>query len=493
MRHHHAILFLFVMLVGHAVQCRACSAEDNSPNVLFIAIDDLNDWVGCLDGHPQVETPHIDALAHRGLNFTNAHCQAPICNPSRVSMLIGKLPSTTGMYFLAPNFRTVDKTKNAVTVFEYFRRHDYYVSTCGKVFHGKADQKSFEHIERAVGWRRSDKKISYTVDGSHPLWDWGMVDVPDVEQRDYYIAEWASEHLKTISTRPQPFFLAIGFHLPHVPIYASKKWFDLYPLDQVTLPPLLGTDHDDIPEIARVLSDNPTAPRHEWMVENKQWRHAVQSYLAATSFVDSLVGMVLDSLAQSDAADNTIVVLFSDHGFHLGEKSKWAKRSNWEECTRVPLLISGPGISQAKQCQKPVGLIDLYPTLLDLCELPMKAGLDGHSLKPLLSDASTQWDRPTITTFGPNNHTIRSEHWRCSFYADGSIELYDHRIDPNEWKNLADDPSMADVVARHRKWLPQVNADPLPGSAGSDSPLYGEGGETSLQEAMKKAELKVKP
>lgn len=461
--------------------------KSDSPNVLFIAIDDLNDWVGCLGGHPQVKTPNIDALAARGVNFTSAHCQAPICNPSRVSVALGLLPSTTGMYFLAPNFRSVEKTKDAETLFQYFRRHDYYLTTCGKIFHGKADTASFDHIEKSSGFRRGKEKLRYTVPGSNLLWDWGQVDVPDEEQRDYHAAAWAAEQLKTLPDRDQPFFLAVGFHLPHVPIYASKKWFDLYPLEDVELPATLDSDHDDIPEIARQLTVNPTAPRHEWMIEHDEWRHAVRAYLAANSFVDRLVGMVLDALDDSAAADNTIIVLWSDHGFHLGEKQKWAKRSNWEESARVPFLMAGPGISAGTPCPKPVGLIDIYPTLADLCGLPAKPGLEGVSLRPLLENPETTWDRPALTTFGPGNHSIRSEHYRYSIYADGSEELYDHREDPHEWKNLATDPALAEVIAEHRNWLPKSNADPLPGSAGSDSPLYGEGGSKKLRDAMKRA------
>ncbi|MCB1064094.1 MAG: sulfatase [Verrucomicrobiae bacterium] len=477
-----ALVFFALPLLGRA--------ETKAQNVVFIAIDDMNDWVGCLGGHPQVKTPNIDALADRGINFTNAHCQAPICNPSRVSLTLGLLPSTTGMYFLAPDFRQAGATKNAETLFQYFRKHDYYLTTCGKVFHGKADPLSFDHIEPNRGWRRSNEKIRYTVPGTNPLWDWGQVDVPDEEQRDYLTAAWATEQLKTLPQKDQPFFLAVGFHLPHVPIYASKKWFDLYPLEDIILPEVLDSDHDDIPEIARQLTLNPTAPRHEWMVEHDEWRHAVQAYLAANSFVDHLVGMIIDALDASGAADDTIIVLWSDHGFHLGEKQKWAKRSNWEETTRVPFLMAGPGIERGKACARPVGLIDIYPTLADLCGLPPKEGLEGVSLRPLLENPEAPWDRPAITTFGPGNHTIRSEHWRYSVYADGSEELYDHRIDPNEWKNLATDPAMAEVIAQHRASLPSTNAAPLPGSAGSDSPLYGEDGKVSLQESMKRAQKK---
>ncbi len=466
-------------------------AEDK-PNVLFISIDDMNDWVGCLGGHPQVKTPHIDALARRGTLFSNAHCQAPICNPSRVSMLLGQLPSTTGMYFLGPRFRTVEPTKSAETIFQTFRKHGYFTSTKGKIFHGSADPKSFDHIDRSTGWRRGNKKIRYTLPGSHPLWDWGQVDVPDEEHRDFHTANWAADQLPKLASKDQPFFLAVGFHLPHVPIYAAKKWFDLYPLDEVQLPEATSGDRDDLPEIAKRLTDNPTAPRHQWMIENNESHHAVQAYLAANSFVDSLVGRIIDALDASGQADKTIVVLWSDHGFHMGEKQRWAKRSLWEETTRVPLIFAGPSITPNAKCDRPVGLIDVYPTLLQLSGLPSRDEIEGTSLVPLLKDSHAPWARPALCTFGPNNHSLRGQRYRYTIYADGSQELYDHQNDPNEWSNLvaADgsvSPEHAAVIENMKQWLPKKNVDPVPGSAGSDSPLYGEGGDVSLSEAMQKS------
>ncbi|NND97092.1 MAG: sulfatase-like hydrolase/transferase, partial [Pirellulaceae bacterium] len=221
------IVFLTTELSAADQPPSSQSADANRPNVLFISIDDLNDWLGCYGGHPQVQTPHIDSLAKRGVMFANAHCQAPICNPSRVSMLLGQLPSTTGMYFLGPRFRTVQPTKHAETLFQTFRGQGYFVTTKGKIFHGAADPDSFDHIERNTGWRRGNQKVRFTLRGSHPLWDWGQVDTPDQEQRDYQTAAWAAAELPKLAARDKPFFMAIGFHLPHVPIYASKKWFDL--------------------------------------------------------------------------------------------------------------------------------------------------------------------------------------------------------------------------------------------------------------------------
>jgi arylsulfatase A-like enzyme len=406
-------------------------------------------------------------------------------------MFLGKLPSTTGMYFLGPNFRTVEPTKSGETMFETFRHRGYFVSTRGKIFHGKADPASFDHIENSTGWRRGDKKLRYTLPGSHPLWDWGQVDVPDEEQRDYLTAAWAAEELPRLASDEKPFFLAVGFHLPHVPIYASKKWFDLYPLNEVQLPTTTASDRDDLPEISKQLTLNPTGPRHQYMVESGEWRHAVRAYLAANSFVDHLVGMVIDGLEASGAADNTIIVLWSDHGFHLGEKLRWAKRSLWEETTRVPMIMAGPSIAVDAECSRPVGLIDVYPTLLDLCGLPARNDLEGISLAQLLEDPKAKWDRPAICTFGPNNHSLRGDRYRYTVYADGSQELYDHQSDPHEFQNLAhgDGPRSAQhraVIERMSRWLPKTNLDPVPGSAGSDSPLYGEGS-IPLGEAMKRA------
>ncbi len=484
--------FLLRKLVSMLVRVGLCAIalsgvslaqEADPPNVLFIAIDDLNDWVGCLSskdgavGHPQALTPNIDRLATSGVNFTNAHCQAPICNPSRVSLILGKLPSTTGMYFLGPNFRTVSPTREDETMFQTFRKSGYYLTTMGKIFHGRADPESFDHVEPTRGWRRDSEKIRYRVPGTNPLWDWGEVSVPDDQQRDYHTAKWGADQIPRLAGGDRPFFLALGFHLPHVPIYASKRWMDLHPLDQLKLPRILDSDREDVPEIADQLTLNPTAPRHAWMVEHDEARHAVRAYLAAVSFVDSLVGMLLESLRSSGAQENTVIVLWSDHGFHLGEKLRWAKRTLWEESTRVPLIFAGPGVEAGFVCDEPVGLIDIFPTLLDLCGLPPRSDLEGLSLKPLVkretADARGEWTRKGIvTTFGPNHHSIRSNDFRYTRYADGSEELFDHRSDPHEWKNLADVEEFKTVIDEHRQWLPQLNVEPVPNSSGADSPLF---------------------
>jgi len=466
-----------------AMAGRSCfgKASRKKPNVLFIAIDDLNDWVGCLGGHPQTKTPHIDRLAKRGVVFDNAHCQAPICNPSRVSLMLGKLPSTTGIYFLQPTHTRTEKWKDTVTLPQHFAANGYATAGVGKLFHAPLKGAFQSYGGRFGGFGPLPKqKLNYKT--GHKLWDWGAFPERDDQMPDTKTADWAIEQLNTklapeAAAGGKPFFLAVGIFRPHVPLYAPKKWFDLYPLESVQLPKVLASDLEDIPKYGLDLTAGFPAPRHEWFVKSNQWRPAVQAYMACVSFADHCVGRVLDALDKSGQADNTIIVLWGDHGWHLGEKLRWAKRSLWEESTQVPLAIVAPGRTQGGRCSKPVGLIDLFPTLVDLCEIAPGKGLDGASIAPLLTDPKATWDRPTITTFGRNNHAVRSEHWRYIRYANGSQELYDHRTDPNEWRNVAADPAHAGVIADHARHLPRLNVLAVPNSTGSGSPLYGEGGD----------------
>ncbi len=452
------------------------SAEDSRPNVLFIAIDDLNDWVGCYGGHPQVKTPNIDRLAKRGVLFKNAQCQAPICNPSRASLTTGLLPSTTGIYFLQPGARHVERTRNADTLFQHFGKQGYYTATRGKIFHGKINEiekASFDEYSNATGGAPRPKKgLSRNKTARPGSWDWGAWYEKDEDLRDYRTAKWAAERLGKLAEKEKPFFMALGFSLPHVPLYVPQKWFDMYPRDKVILPVTSKNDLDGISKYAISLTHSGVAPRHSWMVENGEFAHAVQAYLACISFVDHCVGIALDGLDQSGAEENTVVVLWSDHGFHLGEKERWAKRSLWEESARSPLIFAGPGCKEDVHCARPVGLIDIYPTLVDLCGLPEKSDLEGISIRPLLENPMAKWEKPALTTFGPDNHSLRSERWRYIIYSDGSEELYDHKNDPDERTNLASLPEHESVIADLSRWLPKVNVPVAPGSTGSGTPLY---------------------
>lgn len=429
----------------------------DKPNVLLIAIDDLNDWTGCLGGHSQARTPHIDALAERGTLFTNAHCQAPICNPSRTSLLLGLRPSTTGIYLNRPWFRRTERNKDRVTLPQYFRQHGYDTLTTGKIYHGsRVDEASFEVVGPRPGQRQKLDERLVEIEGNRSgLWDYGPQQYAEEKFGDFVDATWAIEQLQ--AEHQKPFFLAVGLYRPHVPWYAPQRFFDERPVEEIRLPKVLDDDRNDLPPAAIELTNNPTPPAHEWFVRQNQWKPAVQAFLASTSFTDAQVGRLTEALDRSDHAKNTIVVLFSDHGFHLGEKQRWAKQSLWERSTRVPFIICRPGQTDGQRCSQPVELLSIYPTLLELCGLPPREELEGVSLRPLLENPDAEWNRPAVTTYQRNNHAVRSEHFRYIRYADGSEELYDHRDDPREWHNLAGDPKYAKVIEQLAKWLPEIN------------------------------------
>ncbi len=450
-----------------AIRLRAADASASKPNVLLIAIDDQNDWIGALAGHPQVQTPRIDGLAARGTLMLNAHCQSPLCNSSRTSLMTGLRPSTTGIYGLAPWFRDLPKWKDRVSLPQCLAAHGYRTYTTGKIYHGGYGRRKGDTEFHVIGpppsvGVRPEKKLVDTP-AKHPLVDWGCFPHRDEDKGDWKVASWGVEQLE--QGPDEPFFLTVGFFLPHVPCYATQKWFDLYPEDSLQLPPVRMDDREDTPRFSWYLHWRLPEPRLKFLLEADQWKNLVRSYLACTSFVDSQVGRVLDALEASGQADNTIVVLWSDHGWHLGEKLITGKNTLWERSTRVPLVFAGPGVTSGAVCTKPAELLDIYPTLVELCGLPPVEGLEGHSLVPQLKDVDAPRPWPAITTHNADNHTVRTEHWRYIHYADGSEELYDMRNDKNEWTNLAADAKYAAVLEEHRKQLPGESAPPAAGSA----------------------------
>ena len=386
--------------------------------------------------------------------------------------MTSRQPASTGLYFLNPDHTQSPVSQNDITLPEAFANAGYHVMAAGKLFHHRNNKQIFSRIGQYGGnfggfGPRPKQKISQPH--GHPLWDWGAYPDNTEDMPDHKIASWAVEKLN--SDHVQPFFLAVGFYRPHVPMYAPQKWFDLHAHEKIKLPFVPVDDLTDIPPYAIDLTNlKHVSPKHSWVKESGQWHHAVQSYLASVSFADHCLGMVLDALDQRDDSENTIICLFSDHGFHLGEKNRWAKRSLWEDGTRVPLMIAGPGIASA-QCDRPVGLIDIYPTLIALANQPANANHEGQSLQPLLENPTQPWDRPALTTFGPGNHAVRSTRWRYIRYVDGSEELYDHESDPHEWNNLADDPDLQDVLQQHRRWLPKTE-HPLLGSDSTGHQAY---------------------
>jgi choline-sulfatase len=452
----------------------AAAAGAAPPNVLFIAIDDQNDWIGHLGGHPLAHTPHLDALAARGTTFLNAHCQAPLCNPSRASLLTGLRPTTTGIYGLAPSFRDVPAWADRVTLPQHFAAAGYDTAADGKIFHhgprsgGKDGPADFAVAgrPRGVGAKPPQKLVSTAAAGPHPLLDWGEwpPDDDDTVKGDFQVATWACEAIRS-AAKDRPFFIAAGFFLPHVPCYATRKWFARYPDDDSVLPRILESDRDDTPRFSWYLHWQLPEPRLAAVRGAGEWRNLVRSYLACTSFVDAQIGRVLAALDETGLTDDTIVVVWSDHGWHLGEKGITGKNTLWDRGTRVPLVFAGPGVTPGQRCRRPAELLDIYPTLVELAGLPHRGDLDGTSLVPQLRDAAAPRERPAVTTHNAGNHGVRSERWRYIRYADGSEELYDMEADPREWTNLAGNPEHAAVIAEHRRWLPATEAAAVPGSA----------------------------
>ena len=446
-----------IAILALAAVLSACSGESpTQPNVLFLSVDDMNDWVGAL-GYEVAKTPHIDRLSARGTLFTNAHAPSPKCNPSRTAILSGLRPSTTGVYvngeWWKPNL------PNVVMLPRYFKDNGYYAAGGGKVFHhtpGFNPPDSWdEYFDLVTDLKTDDFLISYRQPRHIPSFDWGPLDKTDMEMGDGATVRWAEEFLAR--DHDDPFFLAVGLFQPHLPFYAPRAWYDSVTPEDAPVPLDKPGDLDDVPAPGHKLANYRVADL-ELIVEHDDMGDVVRSYTAGIRHADALVGRVLDALDQSAYAQNTIVMFWSDHGYHFGEKHHLTKDTLWERSSHVPLAIIAPGVTTpGGRSSRPVSLIDLYPTLVDLCGLPVRNDLEGVSLRPLLQDPGAEWERPAVMTFRRNNHAVRSERYRYIRYASGEEEFYDHSADPEEWTNLASDPANADLIAWHAQWLPKVN------------------------------------
>ena len=429
------------------------SRAQEKPNVLFIAVDDLNDWIGDLAGHPQSVKPNIDRLAQRGMLFTHAYCAAPACNPSRAALMTGIRPSTSGVYQNPDPWRQA--MPDAVTLPQHFMAHGYTALGSGKIYHGGfPDPPSWNEYwpSQTKNRPRDPMPANRPVNGIPKTahFDWGPVDAGDDEMGDTLVVDWVIEQLDR--QYEKPFFLACGIFRPHLPWYVPKKYFDRFPLEDIQLPKVLENDLDDVPE-AGIRMAKPDGD-HAKVLKHNQWHAAVQGYLASIAYADAQIGRLLDALDHSSYAENTIIVFWTDHGWHLGEKKHWRKFALWEEATRTPLIFVAPDVQPGTRSDQPVGLIDIYPTLTELCSLPSRDTLEGVSLKPLLVNPEAEWERPALTTHGRNNHALRTRQFRYIRYANGDEELYDHRRDPHEFHNLAGKPEYADVIKRLSAWLP---------------------------------------
>ncbi|MBM3785345.1 MAG: sulfatase [Acidobacteria bacterium] len=400
----------------------------------------LNDWVEGFGGHPQTVTPNLHKLAQRSIRFQNAYCQAPMCNPSRASLLTGLRPTTTGVYENDHTWR--DGAPTAVTLPEYFRNNGYRVEAAGKIYHSKQTDFGAFH---AYGKEQDSEGGAGT---KKDKFDFGPVDDPAGHMPDYQTASYGVQFLAR--EHKQPFFLACGMIKPHLAWNVPKKHFDKFAAMDVKLPPYLPNDLDDVPASAIRAQARKT---HKQIAAGNRWQAAVAAYLACINYADEQLGRVLDALNASPYRDNTIVVLFGDHGWHLGEKDHWQKFTLWERSCRAPLLIHVPG-GKSGDCRRVVEFLDLYPTLVDLCGLPPKQGLEGVSLRPLLDNPKAAWTRAAITSNGAEKITIRTERWRYTKYSDGE-ELYDETADPNEWTNLASKPGHGAVKASLAALLPR--------------------------------------
>ena len=476
------LLRAWVVLFVTSAVARAADSAPARPNVLFIMADDLNHWVGYLGRNKQTKTPNIDRLAAQGMSFTRSYCAAPVCNPSRAAMFSGRRPGATGVYGNAQDWRPiVPKEETLITT---LRRGGYEMLAAGKIYHGGFDRRDeYDDYHKVPPLGGGRGKTTRTTDGFNqvifaPL-EAGDDALPDYHEASYGIEQLGKPHAK-------PFFLAIGFHKPHPPFIVPKKYFDLHPLESIELPPFKEDDLEDLPALGRRSGIGQGT--HAMITKAGKWKEAIQSYLAAISFVDAQVGRLLDALEKSACRDNTIVVLMGDHGWQLGEKHHWGKTTLWEEVARAPLIWKVPGLTKpGSVCERTVDFMTIYPTLTDLCGVPTPKHVDGASIRSLLANPQAAWAHPGITTYGQNRHGIRTEQWRYIRYEDGSEELYDEARDPYEWTNLAAKPEFAAVKQELVKFLPKENKPGLrPSGGGAED---GDGGE---ERAAKAAARKAK-
>ena len=455
------------LIGGLAAATAAEGPTDPRPDVLYISIEDVAPLMGCY-GHPVVKTPHIDALGTRGVVFERAYCMVPVCNPSRAAISSGLRPETTGVFGNSVDWR-LRLPEGHKTFYELFRDHGYETAICGKIHHHERyfnDRKPEAQLRenrmwtttlaaKAKGYARPPVKPNapmpkWLKKGDYPerSLNWGPTGLADTDQRDGAIATAVAK--KLMEPRAKPLFMAVGLHAPHYPLRAPDKYFALYPPGKIELPEVPPDDLADVP---------CTYPVFNW--SDERWtdadekRQEIAAYYATISYIDACVGILLDALKRSGRERNTIVCLWGDHGMHLGEHGLWRKYTLFENAARVPFILAAPGVAkEGALCKRPVELIDMYPTLADLCGLSEPKGLEAISMKPLLADPKRLWKRCAFTSRSKGQRSLRTERWRYTEWGSpDKAELYDHDADPGELTNLAKDPKHTDTVAELSKLL----------------------------------------
>lgn len=456
-----------IMALAAGLLASASAATASRPNVLYLMVDDLNDYISLLQAYPGIRTPNLDRLADSGMIFTRAYSVGVACQPSRESMLSGIAPNLTGCY---ENGHIARFPEDTIKIHQHFQQNGYTTMGTGKINHaGRID----DGWDRYDGWMtQGPRPVKPGLPGNirlNPLFDYQPWDGPDTDHPDVVNREIACEWLA--GDYDKPFFMAVGIYKPHNPWTAPRRFFDMYPLDEVELPDVPEGDMDDLPpaaiEMAARLGAGDKSDLIKALMASEYWRNILQSYLACISFMDESIGLVMDALEAGGHAGNTIVFLASDHGFHMGEKQHFAKYGLWEKTTHILYAWRVPGMTPdgGSLCDRTVSLADVYPTLLDLCGLPQPPQSKmfmGKSIVPLLKNPRAAWDRPVLSTYGFNNHSVRGQRWRYTRYANGDEELYDHDNDPNEWTNLAANPEFEEIRLALAKHLPVKNAPANP-------------------------------
>ncbi len=468
------ILCVVITLIICSSAAYSQSTLPEKPNVIFVSIDDLNDWINPvgLGGLKGLKTPNFDRLRKMSMSFTNAHVASPACAPSRVALMTGVSPARSGVTGWGnANWRLVPALKDLQTIEQFFKDKGYETLAGGKIYHTLAPPRAIVNQSEAKGWdyyypslkipipfqvRAPESVISPKLfTGTQPdYFTWGPIALGDEYMADYQIAEWANYELSR--KHEKPLFLAVGLTKPHDPWEVPQKYFDLYPLESV---PDLEIKEDDL-EDAFVHGRRPL---HKFITDNNQVKKVVQAYMATISFTDAMLGKFLDELEKSAFAKNSVMVFWSDHGMHMGEKENWEKFTLWERSTRAPLFVIAPGITTpGTTTHVPVSMLDIFPTLAELTGQKIPDYCDGESLVPMLKNESFA-HKPVLTSYllkenaeskGGDAHTIRTERYRYIYYPFINLEeLYDHNTDDNEWDNIAYRPSSKDIILKHRKLM----------------------------------------